>query len=59
MPPLTVPGDLGLTLLEILRSIGLEDGTYSILVLNGALVDAQAVPEDGDVIDVYPPLSGG
>jgi sulfur carrier protein ThiS len=54
-----LPAAAGVNLLELLGAAGLEAGTYSLLVLNGQLVNAQAVPDDGDVVDVYPPLGGG
>lgn len=49
----------GKTLLEMLGDMSLEGGTYSVLQVNGQIVDAQIVPKDGDVVDVYPPIGGG
>ena len=49
----------GKTLLEMLGDMSLEGGTYSVLQVNGQIVDGQAVPKDGDVVDVYPPIGGG
>jgi hypothetical protein len=57
--PRAVCAASGPTLLDLLRAAGLADGSYALLVLDGALVSAQTVPADGDVVDVYPPLCGG
>ena len=54
----TVPAD-GRDLFHLLSSLGFDPDSYSLLVINGALVDGEAVPVDGDIVDVFPPMCGG
>lgn len=57
--PRTIHVAPGRALLDILGDLGLDGESVSILAINGDLVPAQAVPRDGDVVDVYPSLCGG
>jgi len=53
------PSDGGLGLVDILRQLGIEPEEYSVIVVNGRQVGSRTIPQDGDVVDVYPFLGGG
>jgi sulfur carrier protein ThiS len=54
-----VEGPDGLTLRQILESIGVPPGHVAMAFANGGLITLGYVPRDGDVITLRPPVQGG
>jgi sulfur carrier protein ThiS len=49
----------GITIAEIIASLKLPPEIPKVIIVNGYHVQADHVPEEGDVISIFPPLAGG
>ena len=49
----------GLSIGEILGALGVSAEQYSLIIVGGHRAVADRIPEDGEVVDVYPFLGGG
>jgi sulfur carrier protein ThiS len=57
---LDVPADGPVTLLDLLRQVGVPPAEVSIVAVNGKLASLEAgVVSDGDKVEFYPPMGGG
>jgi sulfur-carrier protein len=51
--------DPGTTVAKIMASLNLPPKVPKVIIVKGDLVQADYVPEEGDVISIFPPLGGG
>lgn len=49
----------GTTILDIIKSLDIDETEVSIMLLNGMDGLGSRQPKDGDVISLFPPVGGG
>ena len=49
----------GMTVRNVIRNIDIPDGSIAVVVINGKIANLETVIEKDDVIQLFPPISGG
>lgn len=47
------------TVREILQAVGIPEEKAAVIFINGRHAELEAVPADGDVLALFPPVGGG